>query len=124
MIGNGNGEWKVPQGGMGQVSKALAQKAISYGAQIRTNSKVTKVVSDGKIATVAYLDKDGTEQVVTAAYVLSNFAPSILNKLLGNNDDSKDEGCQVKINMLLTRLPKLKSGEDPTLAFRGTLHVN
>jgi phytoene dehydrogenase-like protein len=26
--------------------------------------------------------------------------------------------------MLLTRLPKLKSGEDPSLAFRGTLHVN
>ena len=124
LIGNGNGEWKVPQGGMGQVSKALAQKALSLGAQIRTNSKVTKVVSDGKSAQVTYVDKDGTEQVVTSKYVLSNFAPSILNNLLGRNDDSKDEGCQVKINMLLTRLPKLKSGEDPTLAFRGTLHVN
>jgi phytoene dehydrogenase-like protein len=124
LIGNGNGEWKVPQGGMGQVSKALAQKALSYGAQIRTNSKVSKVVSDGKSAQVTYIDKDGTKQVVTAKYVLSNFAPSILNKLLGKNDDYKAEGCQVKINMLLTRLPKLKSGEDPTLAFRGTLHVN
>jgi phytoene dehydrogenase-like protein len=124
LIGNGNGEWKVPQGGMGQVSKALAQKAISLGAQIRTNSKVTKVVSDGKSAHVTYIDKDGTKQVVTAKFVLSNFAPSILNKLLGKNDNSKDEGCQVKINMLLTRLPILKSGEDPTLAFRGTLHVN
>jgi phytoene dehydrogenase-like protein len=124
LVGNGNGEWKVPQGGMGQVSKALAQKAISHGAQIRTNSKVTKVVSDGKIATVTYLDKDGTEKVVTAKFVLSNLAPNVLNKLLRKSDNSKTEGCQVKINMLLTRLPKLKSGEDPILAFRGTLHVN
>ena len=124
LIGNGNGEWKVPQGGMGQVSKALAQKALSNGAQIRTNSQVTKVVSDGKIASVTYLDKNGAEKVVTAKYVLSNLAPNILNKLLGKSDNSKTEGCQVKINMLLTRLPKLNSGEDPTLAFRGTLHVN
>ena len=124
LIGNGNGEWKVPQGGMGQVSKALAQKAISHGAQIRTNSKIVKVESDGKNAQVSYLDKTGNSHVVQAKTVLSNLAPNLLNKLLGNNDNSKTEGCQVKINMLLTRLPKLKSGEDPTLAFRGTLHVD
>lgn len=124
LIGNGNGEWKVPQGGMGQVSKSLAQKALSFGAEIRTNSKVTKVASDGKTANVTYLDKDGSEKVVTSKYVLSNLAPNILNNLLGRTDNSKTEGCQVKINMLLTRLPKLKSDEDPTLAFRGTLHVN
>jgi phytoene dehydrogenase-like protein len=51
-------------------------------------------------------------------------APDVLNKALGRSVESNTEGCQVKINMLLTRLPKLKSGEDPSLAFRGTLHVN
>jgi len=124
LIGNGNGEWKVPQGGMGQVSKVLYQKALSHGAQIRTNSKVIKVVSDGKIAQITYLDKDENEKQVSAKFVLSNMAPSALNQVLGKSDESKSEGCQVKINMLLTHLPKLKSGEDPKLAFSGTLHVN
>jgi len=124
LIGNGNGEWKVPQGGMGQVSKALHQKAVEHGAVIRTNSKVTKVVSDGKTAQVSYLDKEGNLKEVSTKFVLSNMAPDVLNKVLGRSSESKTEGCQVKINMLLTRLPKLKSGEDPSLAFRGTLHVN
>jgi phytoene dehydrogenase-like protein len=100
LIGNGNGEWKVPQGGMGQVSKALKEKALQHGAVIRTNSKVTKVVSDGKTAQVSYLDKDGNLKEINTKFVLSNMAPDVLNKAL------------------------LKSGEDPSLAFRGTLHVN
>ena len=124
LIGNGNGEWRVPQGGIGQVSKALNQRAVELGAVIRTNSKVTKVVSDGKTALVSYLDKDGSLKEVSTKFVLSNMAPDVLNKVLGRASESKTEGCQVKINMLLTRLPKLKSGEDPSLAFRGTLHVN
>jgi len=124
LIGNGNGEWKVPQGGMGQVSKALKEKALQHGAVIRTNSKVTKVVSDGKTAQVSYLDKDGNLKEISTKFVLSNMAPDVLNKALGRSVESNTEGCQVKINMLLTRLPELKSGEDPSLAFRGTLHVN
>ena len=31
--------------------------------------------------------------------------------------------AQLKINMLLDRLPRLRSGEDPTVAFAGTLHL-
>lgn len=34
------------------------------------------------------------------------------------------EGSQVKINMLLSRLPRLKSGIDPRLAFAGTFHID
>ena len=34
------------------------------------------------------------------------------------------EGAQIKINMLLTRLPRLKSGLDARIAFAGTFHVN
>jgi phytoene dehydrogenase-like protein len=109
---------------MGQVSKALQEKALHHGAVIRTNSKVTKVVSDGKTAQVSYLDKDGNLKEISTNFVLSNMAPDVLNKALGRSIESNTEGCQVKINMLLTRLPQLKSGEDPSLAFRGTLHVN
>ena len=34
------------------------------------------------------------------------------------------DGSQMKINILLKRLPKLKSGIDPRLAFAGTFHAN
>jgi phytoene dehydrogenase-like protein len=34
------------------------------------------------------------------------------------------EGCQVKVNMLLERLPRFRSGVDPRLAFAGTLHLD
>ena len=34
------------------------------------------------------------------------------------------EGSQLKVNMVLSRLPRLRSGIDPALAFAGTFHVN
>ena len=36
---------------------------------------------------------------------------------------AKPEGSQLKINFLLDRLPRLKSGVDPAVAFAGTLHL-
>jgi len=124
LIGNGTGEWKVPLGGMGQVSKALKEKAFENGAQIRTNSKVQKVTSDGKIATIKYLDSQNNEKMIESLFVLSNLSPQGLDKLLGKTSKDLTEGCQVKMNMLLTKLPKLKSGDDPKDAFRGTFHAN
>ncbi|MFM1825476.1 MAG: hypothetical protein RLZZ37_111 [Actinomycetota bacterium] len=124
LIGNGNGEWKVPLGGMGQVSKALEQKARQFGAQIRVSSKVAKVTSDGQKAFINYVDKNNIEHQIEASFVLSNLSPQSLDLLLGKNSKNLFEGCQVKINMLLTRLPKLKSGDDPKDAFKGTFHVN
>ena len=124
LIGNGSGEWKVPLGGMGQVSKALKEKALQYGAQIRTNAKVIKVSSDGQTARIHYLDQQNIEQTVEASFVLSNLAPQVLDELLGKKTIDFIEGCQVKMNMLLTRLPRLKSGDDPKDAFKGTFHVN
>ncbi len=125
LIGNGTGEWKVPRGGMGQVSLALKEKAIKNGSEIRTNSKVIKVSSDGKKALIKYKDTQDNEHEVEASFVLSNLAPQILDQLLNKPLEKKlTEGCQVKMNMLLTRLPKLKSGDNPQDAFRGTFHVN
>ena len=57
--------------------------------------------------------------------MLANVAPWVLRILLGEPDDAetKPEGAQLKINFLLDRLPRLKSGIDPAVAFAGTLHV-
>ena len=57
--------------------------------------------------------------------MLSNVAPWVLRILLGEAADpeTKPEGSQLKINFLLDRLPQLKSGVDPAVAFAGTLHL-
>ena len=48
LIGNGTGEWKVPQGGMGALVRELERVALASGVSISTNSRVTAVQSDEK----------------------------------------------------------------------------
>jgi phytoene dehydrogenase-like protein len=63
-------------------------------------------------------------ETVVGEYLLSNAAPGVLAKLRGKPAPKSLDGSQMKINILLTRLPKLKSGIDPKLAFAGTFHAN
>ena len=63
-------------------------------------------------------------QAYTARDLLFAAAPQHLARLRGCAIPDSLEGSQLKINMLLSRLPRLKSGLDPRIAFAGTLHVN
>jgi phytoene dehydrogenase-like protein len=58
--------------------------------------------------------------------VLANVAPAVLSRLLGRiPDGDPPEGSQLKINMLLRRLPRLRDPHvAPADAFAGTFHVN
>ena len=120
LMGNGTGEWKVPVGGMGALVKELVRVATSAGVEILSNSKVTSVVSNqsGVIA------KTQSGEVYESDYLLSNAAPAVLAKLQGKAQPPSLDGSQMKINILLKRLPQLKSGIDPRLAFAGTFHAN
>ncbi|HEY3016220.1 MAG TPA: FAD-dependent oxidoreductase, partial [Nocardioides sp.] len=71
---------------------------------------------------VTWTSAAGTESA-TARHVLSDVAPWVLADLLGVEAPAKPEGAQLKINFLLDRLPALKSGADPAVAFAGTLHL-
>jgi phytoene dehydrogenase-like protein len=122
VIGNGTGDWDVPVGGMGAVTEGLAAIAWAAGAEVRLGVEVTRVHTDGVVAEVSY---EGG--VVAARRVLANVAPAVLAKLMGEPppDDPAPEGAQLKVNMLLSRLPKLRdSSLDPREAFAGTFHVN
>jgi phytoene dehydrogenase-like protein len=56
--------------------------------------------------------------------VLSGVAPYELARLLGE-EAQRPEGAQVKVNLLLSRLPKLREASaDPVAAFAGTFHVH
>ncbi|MEQ6901342.1 NAD(P)/FAD-dependent oxidoreductase [Nocardioides sp. YIM 152588] len=127
LIGNGTGEWRVPIGGMGAVTGALEAAARTAGVEILTRAGVSRIVPDdgsAEGAEVRWHDAGG-EHGVRARFVLANVAPWVLQILLGGEEDpdSKPEGAQLKINLLLARLPRLRSGADPEEAFAGTLHL-
>jgi phytoene dehydrogenase-like protein len=119
-MGNGTGEWKVPVGGMGALVKELIRVATSAGVEIIGNSKVTSVVSDES----GVITKTESGDVYQSDFLLSNAAPAVLAKLRGKAQPPSLDGSQMKINILLKRLPQLKSGLDPRLAFAGTFHAN
>jgi len=123
LIGNGTGEWRVPVGGMGAVTDSLLAAARSAGAEIRTGASVTRVEADGATAQTTY-EIDGSEHHVDSRFVLSGVAPAVLDELLGRvGDAARPEGSQLKVNLLVRRLPTWRAGIDPRVAFSGTLHV-
>jgi len=122
VIGNGTGRWDVPVGGMGAVAHALEQAACEAGVTIGTGTEVSQIATDDTAAEVTSAD-GGTW---AASHVLAGVAPAVLARLLdGAAPAPRPEGSQLKLNMLLTRLPRLR---DPSVAaekaFAGTFHVN
>jgi phytoene dehydrogenase-like protein len=172
LIGNGTGHWDVPVGGMGALSEALERSARGAGAEIRIDAEVVSIATDGRRAEVACAGGEA----FAARHVLANVAPSVLGRLLGEDDppaqqaahardtphthdpqhprdtphthdpqrprdpqhshhllhehdahhqQAMPEGSQLKINMLLGRLPRLRDpAVTPEQAFAGTFHVN
>ncbi|MEU9196067.1 phytoene desaturase family protein [Streptomyces hundungensis] len=123
VIGQGTGDWDVPVGGMGALTDALAGAARSAGAEIITGHEVTAIRTDGTEAEVGYVTDD-TSGTVAARHVLVNASPRALADLTGSAPPEPAEGAQLKVNMLLERLPRLRdTAVDPREAFAGTFHI-
>ncbi|NQX11658.1 NAD(P)/FAD-dependent oxidoreductase [Microbacteriaceae bacterium VKM Ac-2855] len=121
LIGQGTGDWDVPIGGMGSVSGALDAAARKAGARILTGTEVTSISPDGEVR----YRRGPRERRVTARRVLANVAPSVLERLITGEEQPAPEGAQVKVNLMLSRLPKLlDTSVTPEAAFGGTFHVN
>jgi phytoene dehydrogenase-like protein len=126
LIGNKTGEWKVPVGGMGAVVSELERTARKAGAEALTNVDIRALDVHGKTRSVEF-SANGKHQTVDARFFLVNFGRNVLAKFTGRlvQPDRTDEGSVFKINMLLRKLPKLKSKKYPaTDAFCGTFHSN
>jgi phytoene dehydrogenase-like protein len=120
VIGGGTGDWDVPVGGMGAVTGELWRAAVEAGAELVSDAEVTAVTPDGE---VTYRRGDD-ELRIAATTVLSGVAPYELARLLGESAP-RPEGAQVKVNLLLKRLPRLRdTSVDPAAAFGGTFHAN
>jgi len=123
VIGGGTGDWDVPVGGMGHVTAELERAARAAGAELRTDADVTAVTPDGEVTI-------GGSETLYGRLVLSGAGPAVLARLLAAGgapgpDAAPPEGAQVKINMLLKRLPRLRDASvAPEAAFAGTFHIN
>src|SRR4051794_4445518 len=116
VIGGGTGDWDVPVGGMGAITDALRDAAVAAGAEIRTGTEVTGL-GDGAV------EFDGGR--VGTTHVLANVAPAELDRLRGRPAAERPEGAQLKVNLVVSRLPCLRDERvTPEQAFGGTLHVN
>jgi phytoene dehydrogenase-like protein len=120
LVGNGTGEWKVPRGGMVALVNELERIVLSLGVEIKTGAEVTGISTDADGVSVQ--TKSG--ESFTAEFLLSNAAPAHLDRIRGRKSESSLSGSQLKVNMLLRTLPRLKSGADPLKAFSGTFHIN
>jgi phytoene dehydrogenase-like protein len=145
------GSWDVPVGGMGALSEGLTAAALAAGAEIRASTPVASIDADAPGGPMLVRLHDGRE--LRAGHVLANVAPSVLRRLLGDGGrllgdggrllgdggrlldhrgrlpgdggDPEPEGSQLKLNMVLSRLPRLRDPSvDPAEAFGGTFHVN
>ena len=120
VIGNSSGQWRVPKGGMGVLVDQLLIRAKQLGVEIATSQEVTSITQGDKHLLIKTVDGQSHE----ARVALANCAPRVLEKIADFKALPLRDGSQVKINMVLKELPKLKSGADPKVAFAGTFHVN
>ena len=102
VIGNGTGRWDVPVGGMGTVAGELERAARAAGTRIVTGAEVTAIDPAGR---VTYTGR-GEERTARGDRVLAGVAPWVLERLCpGACPGPKPVGAQVKVNLLLRRLP-------------------
>ncbi len=121
LLGGGTGNWDVPVGGMGAVSGALAAAAASHGAEITTGTDVYAITPDGEVR----YRRGGQEYSARGRVVLANVTPAVLARLTGSPEPAVTPGAQVKVNLMLRRLPRLADhAVTPEQAFGGTFHIN
>ena len=125
VIGNELGQWHVPVGGMGRLTHEIIRVALRFGAEI-VNDAHCERIEPGKLSSIVSYTKNNRHHSISAKFVLANVAPKVLTEMLPTyRHDAVEEGTAFKINMLLNRLPKLKTRSYNFLdAFTGTFHVD
>ena len=123
-VGDGKlGAWGFPEGGMGSVTRALRDAAESFGATVRTEVDVTKIVVRGGEARGVVLS---TGETIDADVVIAATHPQItfLQQLEASDlpDDFVDDlkrwksrSGTVKVNLAIDKLPEFTAapGFDP-----------
>ena len=125
--------WGFVRGGMGMVGEAIAAAARERGAEIRTESEVSRVlVSGGRVTGVAL----ASGEEIHAPLVLSNADPKrTFLTLVEERDLEPDfltdirnfriEGTSAKVNLVLSELPDWKAvpGKEVGFQHRGVMDI-
>jgi phytoene dehydrogenase-like protein len=134
-LGHANGLFQTSgsaRGGIGNLPRALAQAAISSGAEIRTSAEVSRITVKNGRATAVVLS-NGDE--FAAATIISNAAvkrtflqlvePTYLDPhFLWQVKNIRSRGTLAKINFALDALPDFSrvAGKNPSL-LGGVIHI-
>jgi phytoene dehydrogenase-like protein len=117
---------------MGTVSEAIAKSARAYGADIRTNATVTKILTTQDRVRGVVLDS-GEE--ITGRFVASNLDPIVTFRRLLDPGALPDEfhaamrkfrceGTSAKINLALSGLPEFRAYPGaPGPHHKATMHI-
>jgi phytoene dehydrogenase-like protein len=123
VIGQGTGDWDVPVGGMGQVTGSLTQQARRSGVHLKHSADVESIDPGGSVRWL----EGGTTHQATGRVIIAGCSPTELRRLVGQAPASPQqvEGAQVKVNLVVSRLPKLLDDRvSQEAAFGGTFHIN
>ena len=125
-----DGTWMIVKGGMGTITRKLAEAATQAGAVIMTNKRVATIDSQGGVATGVTLE-DGT--VMKASTVVVNADPFRMQQLLGRDklpaayneriDSYRTPGSTFKVNLALKGLPKFTCLPEDRGQFGTTIHL-
>jgi phytoene dehydrogenase-like protein len=115
--------WGMPEGGMGAVSGAIRASAERFGAEVRVNARVEKVlVKDGRVTGVAIAggEEFAAKVIVTACHPQLTFlgqidASELPGDFVRDIERWRSRSGTVKINVALDRLPEFSAdpGFDP-----------
>jgi phytoene dehydrogenase-like protein len=113
-VGDGHlGGWGFPEGGMGAVADAIKRAAVRFGAEIRTDAKVERVLTqNGKVKGVALANGEEIHApvVVSSLHPKTAFldhvgAANLPDDFVRDIEHWKTRSGVVKINLALSELP-------------------
>jgi phytoene dehydrogenase-like protein len=125
-----DGTWMIVQGGMGTVTRRLAEAARAAGARIETGHGVASILSDRGVTRGVAL-RDGSEWKAKAVVV--NADPFRLRTLVGDDklpagykarlDGYRRDGTTMKVNLALRDLPRFTCLPENRGQFGSTMHL-
>lgn len=125
-----DGTWMVVGGGMGEITRRLAEAARQAGCRIETGRAVESVLLEGSTAKGVVL-ADGTE--IRADVVVCNADPFRMRGLIGRDHLPEDynkrldgymrDGSTFKVNLALKGLPKFTCLPEDRGQFGPTIHL-
>ncbi|MDP9329896.1 MAG: NAD(P)/FAD-dependent oxidoreductase [Actinomycetota bacterium] len=117
--------WGMPEGGMGAVSDAIRASAEGFGAEVRVNSPVEKIlIENGRVAGVVLAGGDELRArvIVTACHPQITFLKQIdrdelPSEFVEDIEHWRTRSGTVKINLALDGLPEFTAdpGFDPAI---------